>query len=297
MPHRHRQMVAQDHQESALIVAEKKRSVTKSFQAVGDAHSRLNPASVERCILGLCLLCLHSSLEFCQHEDDPTVSRSTGVPGQTSLETFMQLNSQGAFALTPLLGTRLGPTISPALFASLERTEDVHHFIFRSVTETMGDKLTSESIVRYYFGTINTWFTIVERAGFERRLEQMWLEPSAETGLLSLSMLLIVRAPEENAEISMQNSLYHFAKTLCTLVSVRVPLSVSVLQANLLICLYELCHFMPQQAYLTLGTCVTIVSAFGWLNQDFWRHDQWIVRTRELKMYSILWWSMLFLER
>lgn len=160
----------------------------------------------------------------------------------------------------------------------------------------MGDKLTSESIVRYYFGTINTWFTVVERAGFEQQFEQMWLEPSAEAGLLSLSMLLIVRAPEENAEASIQNSLYHSVKTLCTLVAVKVPLSTSVLQAHLLVCLYELCHFMPQQAYLTLGTCATIVRAFGWHIESFWSHDQWIVRPRELKMSSILWWSMMFLE-
>ncbi|ROW14233.1 hypothetical protein VPNG_04252 [Cytospora leucostoma] len=184
----------------------------------------------------------------------------------------------------------------PALFASLGTTEDIHHFVFRSVTEIVGDRLTSESIVRYYFGTINAWFTIVERAGFEPRFEQMWSEPSAETGLLLLSMFLIVRAPEEDTGASMQNSLYHFAKTLCTLVAIKAPLSISLLQANLLVCLYELYHFMPQQAYMTLGSCVTIVRAFGWLDENFWSHERWIVRPRELKISSILWWSMMFLE-
>lgn len=246
---------------------------------------------------GLRLSFLPSSLEFCQHEDDPIIARSTEVPGQTNFETFAHLNAQGAFALNPFWGNRLGPALSPALFSSLETTEDIHHFVFRSLTEMMGDKLTSESIVRYYFGTINTWFTIVEKAGFEQRFEQLWLKPSAETGLLSLSMLLIVRVPEENAGTSMQNSLYHSVKTLGTLVAVKVPLAVSVLQANLLICLYELCHSMPQQAYLTLGTCATIVRAFGWHSESFWGQDQWILRPRELKMSSILWWAMVFLER
>lgn len=264
---------------------------------MADAHSGLIPSLDERSTLDPRLSFLRSSLEFCQHEDDPTVSRSTDVHGQTSFETFAHLNVQGTFALNPFLGTRPSSAMGPVLFGALGTTDDINHFVFRSLTEMMGDKLTSESIVRYYFGTINTWFTIVEKAVFEPRFEQMWLEPSAETALLSLSMLLIVRAPEENAEASMQNTLYHSVKTLCTLVAVKVPLSIHVLQANLLVCLYELCHFMPQQAYLTLGTCVTIARAFGWLNESFWRHDQWVVRPRELKMFSILWWSLMFLDR
>lgn len=169
--------------------------------------------------------------------------------------------------------------------------------MFRSVTQMMGDQLTAESIVRYYFGTVNTWFTIVERSGFEPRFGQMWTEPSAETGLLALSMLLIVRAPEDTPGVSMQNSLYHSIKTLCGLVAAKEPMSIPLLQANLLVCLYELCHFMPQQAYMTLGSCVTISRAFGWLSESFWRQDQWVVRPRVLKAYSIIWWSMMFLER
>lgn len=169
--------------------------------------------------------------------------------------------------------------------------------MFRSVTQMMGDQLTAESIVRYYFGTVNTWFTIVERSGFEPRFGQIWTEPSAETGLLALSMLLIVRAPEDTPGVSMQNSLYHSIKTLCGLVAAKEPMSIPLLQANLLVCLYELCHFMPQQAYMTLGSCVTISRAFGWLSESFWRQDQWIVRPRVLKAYSIIWWSMMFLER
>lgn len=199
--------------------------------------------------------------------------------------------------MNPFLGNQLGPAVGPALFASLGSTEDIHHFVFRSVTQMMGDQLTAESIVRYYFGTVNTWFTIVERSGFEPRFGQMWTEPSAETGLLALSMLLIVRAPEDTPGVSMQNGLYHSIKTLCGLVAAKEPLSIPLLQANLLVCLYELCHFMPQQAYMTLGSCVTICRAFGWLSESFWRQDQWIVRPRVLKAYSIIWWSMMFLER
>lgn len=206
---------------------------------------------------------------------------------------------QSTYSVSPFGGTPLGfasPVISPALFAPLETTEDAHSFVFRSLTQIMGDRMTAESNVRYYFGTINTWFTVVERTSFEERMGMMWAEPSAEIGLLALCMHLIVRPPEESPVVSMQSSLYHSVKTLCGIVAAKTPLSIAILQSNLLVCLYELGHLMPQQAYLTLGMCSTIVRAFGWLEESFWGQDQWMLRARELKLCSILWWSMVFLE-
>lgn len=243
---------------------------------------------------------IRSSLEFCQHEDDQSLSRPTETSGQAGFDSLTGTNAQETYAVSTFLGAPLGsanPAINPALFAPLETTDDVHSFLFRSLSQTVGDRIAIESIVSHYFGTINTWFTVVERTSFEERLSILWAEPSAETGLLALCMHLIVRPPNEGQILSMQNSTYHSVKTLCGIVAADVPLSTSVLQANLLVCLYELGHLMPQQAYLTLGACSTIVRAFGWLEDSFWRQDQWLGRARELKLCSILWWSMVFLEK
>lgn len=241
-----------------------------------------------------------SSLEFCQHEDDHAIPPPLNLPAHTSLETLGSVSAPALFPVSPYLGSQLGPvnlTIGPAIFASLETSEDIHHYVSRSVAQILGDQMTVESIVKYYFGTINTWFTIIEKTTFEDRLARMWTEPSAETGLLVLCMLLVVRSPVEGStSTSMQTGLYHAIKTLCGLVMAKVPLSVSILQANLLVGLYELVHFIPQQAFLTLGSCATIVRAFGWVDEAFWGQDQWISRARELKLCSILWWSMVFLE-
>lgn len=274
--------------------------MTRSSHLAEDAPSGSTPPHRPSEFSKCSFLIAISSLEFCQHEDDQAASRPAEITAHAGFETLANVNGQGSFAASPFLGSQLGPpspAISPALFAPLETTEDVHHFVSRSLAQIMGDRSTTESIVRYYFGTVNTWFTIIERAGYEERLEQMWSEPSAETGLLALGMLLTVRSPEDSPAVSMQNSLYHSVKTLCSIVTTNTPLSTAILQANLLICLYELGHLMPQQAYLTLGTCVTIVRAFGWLDESFWGQDQWIVRAKELKLCSILWWSVVFLER
>lgn len=241
-----------------------------------------------------------SSLEFCEHEDDTAFSRPSEVPRHPSFEALSSVGVQPTYAVSPFPGPSLGfasPVISPALFAPLETTGDAHSFVFRSLTQIMGDRMTAESHVRYYFGTINTWFTVVERTSFEERMGRMWAEPSAEIGLLALCMHLVIRTPEEDPIVSMQSGLYHSVKTLCGIVAAKTSLTISVLQANLLVCLYEIGHLMPQQAYLTLGMCSTIVRAFGWLEESFWGQDQWMVRAGELKLCSILWWSMVFLEK
>ncbi|CAN8101052.1 unnamed protein product [Discula destructiva] len=239
------------------------------------------------------------SLEFCQHEDDAAGSRPAEASPQMSFESQSGVNVQAAYAVSPFPAGPIGfasPAISPALFAPLESTEDAHSFVFRSLTQIMGDRVTAESNVQYYFGNINTWFSVVERASFQERMERMWAEPSAETALLALCMHLVIRPPDKGPIASMQSSLYHSVKTLCGIVAAKTPLSVSLLQANLLVCLYELGQLMPQQAYLTLGTCCTIVRAFHWPEESFWAQDQWILRPGELKLCSILWWSMVFLE-
>ncbi|PSR79668.1 hypothetical protein BD289DRAFT_375250, partial [Coniella lustricola] len=237
------------------------------------------------------------SLEFCQHEDDRLSSRPVESPARSSFETYGNLSVTGSYAVHPFIGSQHSPVISPALFEPLETTENVHNYVSRSLAHMIGDQMTAKSVANHYFGTINAWFTIIENTSFEERLDRMWIEPSAETGLLIICMLLIVRSPEETTVVSMQSSLYYSVKTLWGIVAAKTPLSISVLQASLLICLYEIGHLMPQQAYLTLSTCVSIVRAFRWLDETFWAQDQWILRAKELKLCSILWWAMVFLER
>lgn len=188
-------------------------------------------------------------------------------------------------------------SINPTLFASLETTDSIHGFVFRSLAQIVGDRSTTEGVVQHYFATINSWFTVVEKVTYVQRLSKMWSEPSAEVGLLALAMSLIVQAPSETPGGSMQNNLYLSVKTISSLVATKVPLSASLLQANLLIGLYELCHLMPQQSFLTLGTCLQMSRAFGWLNESFWFQNRWSLHAGQLKLSSILWYAIVYIDR
>lgn len=239
-----------------------------------------------------------SSLEYCQHEDDPRVSGHGEVHASTGFDMFANLHPQVAFPVDPFAESQHASyPLHPVLFSSLENCEDIHQFVGRSLTQVIGDRPTIETVVKFYFQSVNSWFTIIERTNFEEHLQHMWLEPSAEAGLLLLCMLLIIRTPDESFGPSMQNSLYFSVKSTFSVVESKVPLSIPLLQARLLIALYELVHLMPQQAFMSIGSCIQMCRAFGWLEESFWAADRQPLRAAELKLYSILWWAVSFLDR
>ena len=211
---------------------------------------------------------------------------------------FANVHPQVVFPVDPFAESQhANYPLHPVLFSSLESCEDIHQFVCRSLAQVIGDRPTIETVVKFYFQSVNSWFTIIEKASFDEHLQQMWLEPSAEVGLLLLCMLLIIRTPDESFGPTMQNSLYFSVKSTFSVVESKVPLSVPLLQARLLIALYELVHLMPQQAYMSIGSCIQMCRAFGWLEEAFWAADRQQLRAAELKLYSILWWAVSFLDR
>jgi hypothetical protein len=187
-------------------------------------------------------------------------------------------------------------TLNASLFGSLDSGDDIHLFMFRSLCETVGHRQAVEHVTANYFNSINYWFTIIDRTTFESQVEQMWSFPSSEVSLLVLCMLLTIRMPNENGA-SMDDGLYLSVKTAFTLVQSKIPLSLSLLQAQLLIALYEYSHGLPQQAYISVGSCVQMTRSFGWHIRSFWSEERQQLLARELKLDSILWWAVVYVDR
>jgi len=199
--------------------------------------------------------------------------------------------------VSPQPGPLRWSILNPSLFASMDSSEDIHSFASRCLSDIMGHRQGVEHVVASYFSGINTWFTIIERASFDASLEEMWKKPSAETAALVLCMRLIVRAPTPNSVAGMGDSLYLSAKTMLNLVQTKVALSMPMLQAELLVGMYEFSHSMPQQAYMTIGRCFQITKAFGWHYEPFWSEERQQLAPRELKLCSILWWAVVYIDR
>lgn len=192
-------------------------------------------------------------------------------------------------------GARLG-TLSPSWFVSLDSGESIHTLMLRGLAEMVGPRPKVEHIVSLYFGSVNTWFTIIERSTFESQVEDMWGTPSAETALLLICMMLITRPPHENQTLGMDDHLYLTVKAGFTLVQNRVTLSFPILQAKLLIAMYEYSHSMPQQAYISLGNCVQMSKTFGWYSNAYWSGERQRQFSTELKLSSIMFWAVVYID-
>ena len=212
-------------------------------------------------------------------------SRSPVLSMDPMLETLLSQHT----------GSRWG-TLSPSLFISLDSGESIHSFMVRSLIEIVGQRPKAEYVVSLYFGSVNTWFTIIERTRFDTQVEEMWTAHSAETALLVICMMLITRAPHADLAAGMDDHLYLTAKAAYTLVQSRVPLSTPLLQAKLLIALYEYSHALSQQAYVSLGNCAQMSKAFGWYTANYWSHDRQRLLPAEMKLSSILSWAVVYVD-
>ncbi|KAK0746420.1 hypothetical protein B0T18DRAFT_390872 [Schizothecium vesticola] len=246
------------------------------------------------------------SLQVCQHEDDLGLPVGAGALGPIHFESFMSQGGLPVRTYTPVLEQfQLLPShpnprwslLNPSLFASMDSTEDIHSFACRCLPDILGHRQAIEHVVASYFGGVNTWFTILERSTFSTDVEAMWETPSAETAVLLVCMRLIVRAPADNAAVAgMGDSLYLAAKTMLSLVQSKVPLSIPLLQAELIVAMYEYSHSMPQQAYMTVGRCFQITKAFGWHYEPFWSEERQSLAPAHLKLCSILWWAVVYID-
>jgi len=227
-----------------------------------------------------------------------------GIPGAGIAPGSVRFEASPARSYTPVMEQLLtrhppGPRwniLNSALFASMDSTEDVHSYSYRCLSDILGHRQGIKHVAVSYFSGVNSWFTVIERAAFDASLEEMWKKPSAETVALVLCMSLIIRTPMSDSVAGMSDSLYLSAKTLLNLVQSKVALSMPLLQAELLVALYEFSHAMPQQAYMTVGRCFHITKAFGWHYELFWSKERQTLAPRELKLCSILWWAVVYID-
>ncbi|KAK3329529.1 hypothetical protein B0H66DRAFT_526913 [Apodospora peruviana] len=247
----------------------------------------------KRCDKGLpaCSRCIESR-QVCQHEDDIGLGSNSSTPGSHRYEPLLS-------QYVPSGSHQLGPgysTLNPSLFATMDTLENIHHFVFRTVLEVAENRQGVENVAAAYFRDVNTWFTVVQQQAFERQLDDLWINPSAETGVLILCMRLIIRPPNSNPFSGMADRHYLSTKTMLSLVQTKVQLSIPLLQAELLIALYEFSHAMPQQVYMSVGNCFQMTRAFGWQSKSFWTQGPQSLGPRELKLCSILWWAIVYVD-
>lgn len=131
-------------------------------------------------------------------------------------------------------------------------------YIFRAI----GDEVEIQSIIGAHFFSTFTWMGIVSK----KKLYQENLVPSAaleaDVALLILCMKLVNDRAAVDA-VDSRTNLYATAKGFYRLVESSGIVSMRLLQAGLLIALYETGHAIYPEAYLTIGQCARVGTAIG----------------------------------
>ncbi|KAH0557037.1 hypothetical protein GP486_005176, partial [Trichoglossum hirsutum] len=109
------------------------------------------------------------------------------------------------------------------------------------IIDSLGDIAEVQTIVEAYFLTAHTWMPIVSKKRLYQQLMKPLAEQNADFALLYLCMKLIVQRPPE-APATVQTPLYATAKKFYFTVEMSGVYSVALLQAGVLISLYELGH-------------------------------------------------------
>jgi hypothetical protein len=147
-----------------------------------------------------------------------------------------------------------------------------------------------QSVTALYFRTIDVWLPILSPKKCIDKLENITSENNPELSNLLLCMYLATRQPGNPSGIKeMQTEVYFEAKTLLTTLTSSGSITIEVIQAGLLLSLYEQGHGMIDVAQLTMSVCtrmamkmkVALRAAPELQNTDFGR----------------LWWGLVILDR
>lgn len=191
---------------------------------------------------------------------------------------------------------------SDGIYNAISSANGIRGVAFRAVLDMFPKRQMVKHAIDAYFSGANTWFTIVDQPKFESQLESLWENPTPEMCALVLCMSLIATPPNVTTRVSRGNkegtgtgnNPYHCAKAILVLVETNRTLTVEMLQAELLVALYELSHAMPREAYLTLNRCVHMAKACRWYTKAFWEGLGGNPRLK--KLFSVLWWAIQYLD-
>ncbi len=154
-----------------------------------------------------------------------------------------------------------------------------------------------QKIVSSHFGTTQLWLPIISRERVNLDLSVPVDSISADLGLLYLCMRLAgERLPQ--ALQNPQTSFYLSVKEYHFLVESAGILSIHLLQAGILLAVYEFGHAIFPAAYITIGRCARIAHAMG-IHHNAGVPPMLGAATSwtEIEERSRVWWAVFLLDR
>lgn len=182
--------------------------------------------------------------------------------------------------------------LDPVVFSRAQLSVDnVEVTVTDEIAELVGGVLDIQAVSDRFFKSVHMWMPILSKPGFSSTLLSRLTYKKSELYLLVLSMKLCsTRGTPLNTALYETVKLFHFK-----LQSSGV-LSVLVLQAAVLIALYELGQAIYPAAFLSIGSCARYAVALGIdksILSPSTSNSQWIEEEERRRV----WWAILVLDR
>ncbi|KAL4886863.1 hypothetical protein BJY04DRAFT_212834 [Aspergillus karnatakaensis] len=123
------------------------------------------------------------------------------------------------------------------------------------MTTMVEQEQTLAGALRRYFGHIHPWLSVIHEHTFRERASELGNAPKAEIALIFLVMLLVLKGSQMAGSC---NQLYSVCRYLFSFIQNSHGPSVGLVQAGLLLAVFELGSGLHYAASLRIGTCARL---------------------------------------
>lgn len=163
------------------------------------------------------------------------------------------------------------------------------------VIHLLGDMDEIRATASRFFDHIHLWMPFVSK----KRFYELYLQPSfqarSDIVLLLLALKLITTFPPQTPR-NPRTSLYYVAKHFYLEVEGSSIFSIPILQAGVLLSLYELGHAIYPAAFLSIGACARYAHALG-INDSKTPRTRRVLTLVEVEERRRVWWAIIILDR
>lgn len=146
-----------------------------------------------------------------------------------------------------------------------------------------------------FFEQIHLWMPFISK----KRFYELYLRPSFQTkpdvALLLLSLKLITTLPSSHLW-NPRTALYHAVKHFYLEIEGSSIFSIQILQAGVLLSIYELGHAIYPAAFLSIGACARYAHALG-INASKTLNTRRVLTLVEVEERRRVWWAIVILDR
>jgi hypothetical protein len=162
------------------------------------------------------------------------------------------------------------------------------------IQSLIGDSNEVREKATTFFSSVHNYLPVVSKKLFYDRLLNPLQEPRSDVALLCLCMRLLIWS-QTSHETNPQNDVYLAAKRYVVELEASGVLTLALMQACLLLSIYEIGHGIYPAAFMTIGACAAYGFALA-LNPTGTIYSEqftWIEKEERRRV----WWAIIILER